>query len=34
LNRRTSETEILGRFRYGDFLAVFVFHANNLPARQ
>ena len=26
LNRCTSETQILGRFRYGDFLAVFVFH--------
>src|SRR5918994_1335103 len=26
LNRRTSEAEILGRFRYGDFVAVFVFH--------
>jgi hypothetical protein len=29
LNRRTSEAQILGRFRYGDFLAVFVFHPNN-----
>src|SRR5215208_1270781 len=29
LNRRRSEAEILGRFHYGDFLAVFVFHPNN-----
>jgi hypothetical protein len=29
LNRRRSEAEILGRFRYCDFLAVFVFHPNN-----
>jgi hypothetical protein len=26
VNRRRSETEILGCFRYGDFHAVFVFH--------
>src|SRR5215203_3302955 len=34
LNRRRSEAQILGRFRYGDFHAVFVFHPVNLPARQ
>ncbi len=34
LDRRTSEAEILGSFRYGDFLAVFVFHPNNLLTRQ
>src|SRR5215208_2777216 len=28
LNRRRSEAEILGRFPYGDFLAVFVCHPN------
>jgi hypothetical protein len=34
LNRRRSEAQILGRFPYGDFHAVFVFHPVNLPARQ
>jgi hypothetical protein len=34
LNRRRSEAQILGRFPYGDFHAVFVFHSVNLPTRQ